>query len=114
MPILFLERIVISLVFGLAGMAKILGLQFEVDAFVGWGFSIGFMYFVGVLEVAGALALWMRKLAPFAALCLAALTVGALATRLVYMEWLPALVTAVVLVLVAHFTWSQRRNLFPR
>jgi len=113
MSVVFVERVVISLVFGLAGLAKVVGLQFEVEAFVRWGFPVGFMYFIGILEVAGALGVWMRRLAPFAALCLGVLTIGALGTRLVFMEWLEAALTAAVLAITLHFVWLQRRELFP-
>lgn len=109
-----LERIIISLVFGFAGLAKLFGLSFELEAFDRWNFPIGFMYFVGILEVAGALGIWMRKLAPFTALCLAVLTAGAVITRLVYAEWLATFITVGVLVITVHFTWLQRRELFPR
>lgn len=108
------ERVIISLVFGIAGLAKVLGLAFEVEAFERWGFPGGFMYFVGILEIAGALGMWMRKLASFAALCLAVLAVGAVVTRLVQAEWIAAVVTSVVLVITLHFVWLQRRDLFPR
>lgn len=114
MSTLWVERIIISLVFGIAGLAKVLGLAFEVEAFERWNFPVGFMYFIGILEVAGALGVWMRKLAPFAALCLAVLAVGAVATRLVHAEWVAVVVTALVLAISLHFVWQQRRDLFPR
>ena len=114
MSTIMIERTIISLVFGLAGVAKVLGLPFEAEAFERWDFPVGFMYFIGILEIAGALGMWMRKLAPFAALCLAVLAVGAVATRVVHAEWLAAAVTAVVLIITLHFVWQQRRELFPR
>lgn len=114
MPTLWVERVIISLVFGLAGLAKVLGLPFEAEAFERWNFPVGFMYFIGILEIAGALGMWMRKLGPFAALCLAILAVGAVVTRLVYAEWIAAAITAIVLIITLHFVWQQRRDLFPR
>lgn len=114
MSTVFVERVIIAIVFGLAGLAKVLGLEFEGEAFVRWGFPVGFMYFIGILEIAGALGVWMRKLAPFAALCLAGLTIGALATRLIFAEWVAAIVTAGVLAITLHFVWQKRGGLFPR
>ncbi|MBW3566818.1 MAG: DoxX family protein [Proteobacteria bacterium] len=113
MSTVFVERVIVSVVFGLAGLAKVLALAFETEAFVRWGFPVGFMYFIGILEIAGALGVWMRKLAPFAALCLAVLTVGAVATRLIFAEWVAAVVTAGVLAITLHFVWQKRRELFP-
>lgn len=114
MPVAKIELVIISLVFGLAGLAKILGLQFEVQAFEQWGFPAGFMYFVGILELAGAIGIWLRKLAPFVALCLGGLALGALITRLLFMEWVAAVVTFAVLAITLHFVWIRRRELFPR
>lgn len=114
MSTVWMERIIISLVFGLAGLAKVLGLAFEVEAFERWNFPVGFMYFIGILEIAGALGMWMRKLAPFAALCLGVLAIGAVLTRVVHAEWTAAIVTAVVLAITLHFAWLLRRELFPR
>lgn len=108
------ERLVISLCFAAAGLAKLLGLAIEVDAFRRWGFPPGFMYFIGVLELAGAAGIWMRRLDAYAALCLAVLAAGALATRLVFAEWVMALATAVLLAVTAHFTWRNRGDLFAR
>lgn len=113
MSISLLERTVISVLFALAGLAKLVALEFEVAAFARWGFPEGFMYFVGVLEVAAAAGIWLRRLSAFVALCLAALTTGALGTRLVFAEWVPAAVTAAVLALLAHYLWCERGELFP-
>lgn len=113
MSVTLLERTLISLVFGLSGVAKLVALGVEVAAFARWGYPIGFMYFIGILEVAGAVAMWMRKLAPFVASCLAGLALGALATRLLFQEWIMAMVTAAVLVLTVHYVWIYRRQLFP-
>ena len=114
MSTVFVERLIIATVFGLAGLSKVLGLEFEAEAFVRWGFPVGFMYFIGILEIAGALGVWVRRLAPFAALCLAVLAIGALATRMVFAEWVAAVVTAGVLAITLHFVWQKRSELFPR
>ena len=113
MPSGFLERLLISVLFALAGLAKLLGLEAEVDAFARWGFPAGFMYFIGILEVAGAIGLWASRLTAFVALCLAVLAVGALGTRLVFGEWAMALVTAVLLAITLHYIWRHRDDLLP-
>ena len=114
MSTVFVERIIVSVVFGVAGLTKVMGLPFEAEAFERWGFPVGFMYFIGILEIAGALGMWTRKLGAFAALCLAVLGAGAVVTRLVHAEWVAAAVTAVVFLVALHFVWQQRRELFPR
>lgn len=109
-----IERVVLSLLFGVSGLAKLLGLAFEAEAFARWGFPPGFMYFIGILEVAGAVGIWLPRLSPFAVLCLAGLTLGALVTRVMFMEWPAAGLTFIVLLLALHYTWRQRAELFPR
>lgn len=112
MSVDLLERLIISLLFGVAGIAKLAALDLETEAFARWGFPAGFMYFIGVLEVAGALGLWMSRLSAFVVLCLSALAVGALGTRLVFAEWGMAAVTAVLLAVCLHYAWRRRGELF--
>lgn len=113
MSVSLLERTLVSLLFGFSGIAKLMALGVAVEAFTRWGYPIGFMYFVGILEVAGAAAMWMRKLAPFAALCLAGLTLGALATRVLFREWPMAVLTGGALLLAVHYAWTHRDRLLP-
>ena len=110
---LLVERIVISLVFGLSGLAKLAGMEFEVEAFESWGFPMGAMYAVGVFELLGALGIWIDRMSAFVGLCLCGLALGALGTQLLFEDWLMAGVTAVILVIVCHYTWRQRDELFP-
>lgn len=113
MSLNLLERLIISILFGVAGMAKLLSVEFEVEAFARWGFPAGFLYFIGVLEVAAALGIWLRRLSAFVALCLAVLALGGLITRLVFEEWMMAAVTAVVLMLLLHYLCRARGEMFP-
>lgn len=109
-----LQRIIIFLCFGVSGIAKLLNLEFESAAFLRWGFAPGFMYFIGILEIAGAVGIWIRRLDSFAALCLVVLAAGALVTRLLFGEWMMAAATALLLLITLHFAWQQRDELFPR
>lgn len=110
---LLIERLIISLAFGLSGLAKLAGLDFEVAAFERWGFPSGFMYFTGVLEVLAALGIWVDRMSAFVGLCLCGLATGGLAVQLVFGDWLMAAFTGVLLALVGHYTWRQRDELFP-
>lgn len=113
MSVALLEKLLISALFGLAGLTKLLAVSAEVEAFARWDFPAGFMYFIGLLEVAAALGIWLRRLSAFVALCLAGLTLGALGTRLVFAEWGMALLTGLVLALLLHYLWRERAELFP-
>jgi len=48
--------VVLSLVFLASGGAKLAGLEFEIVAFERWGYPLWFMYFTGVVEVAGGVS----------------------------------------------------------
>lgn len=110
---LLVERIVISLVFGLSGLAKLVGMDFEVAAFERWGFPLGAMYAVGVFELLGAIGIWIDRMSAFVGLCLCVLALAAIGTQLFFDDWLMAGLTAVLLVIVMHYTWRQRDELFP-
>ncbi|MDX1442672.1 MAG: DoxX family protein [Gammaproteobacteria bacterium] len=110
---LLLERLFISLVFGLSGLAKLAGMEFEVAAFERWGFPLGAMYAIGVFELLGALGIWIDRMSAFVGLCLCALASGAILTQVVHGDWIMACVTAVILLVVCHYTWRQRDELFP-
>lgn len=110
---LLIERMIISLVFGLSGIAKLAGLEFEVAAFERWGFPLGFMYFTGVLEVLAALGIWINRMSAFVGLCLVGLATGAVGVQLVFGDWFMAALTGALLLVTLHYTWRQRDELFP-
>lgn len=109
-----IERIVISLFFLLSGLSKLLGLDFEVAAFERWGYAPGFMYAVGVLEVAGGTGLWVRHLSAFVSLCLSGMMLGAMGTHVMFGEWIMLLVASLVFLFTAHYTWRWREQLLPK
>lgn len=110
---LLVQRMIISIVFGLSGLAKLAGLDFEVAAFERWGFAPGFMYFTGVLELLAAIGIWIDRMSAFVGLCLCGLAIGAVGVQLFHGDWLMAGATAALLVVVMHYTWRQRDELFP-
>lgn len=79
--------IFLALVFLASGAAKLAGLEFEVVAFERWGYPIGFMYLIGVVEVAGGIAVLLGRTSALASLGLAAMMIGAMATHVVHAEW---------------------------
>lgn len=106
-------RILISLIFLASGLAKLLSLDFETAAFARWGYPEGFMYFIGTLEVAGAIGLWQRKLTALAGLGLCVLMLGAAGTHAMHAEWPMLGVACIILLLTGTYTWRHRRYLFP-
>lgn len=77
---------VLTLVFLLAGGAKIIGVELVAQSFEGWGYPPFFMYVIGFAEIILAIGLWLRKTAGFAALGLVGIMVGAVGTHLMFGE----------------------------
>ena len=53
-------------------------------AFIKWGYGIYFMHFIGVLEVGGAIAILIPRIATFGGITLATVMLGAITTRLIH------------------------------
>ncbi|MBT8448296.1 MAG: DoxX family protein [Gammaproteobacteria bacterium] len=87
---------ILALVFIASGAAKLAGLEFEIQAFTRWGYPIEFMYFTGLAEVAGGLALVFNILKKYAAIGLSLVMVGAMGTHILHHEW-PMLAIALVI-----------------
>ena len=76
--------IVLSLVFILAGGAKLSGQAAMIESFTHFGMPIGFMYLIGASEVAGAIGLQIRKVAGYAAGGLLLIMFGAIGSHLLF------------------------------
>ena len=74
-------KIIIAIGFLLAGSAKLLSAKPIVKQFEEFGLAPWMMYSIGVLEIAGALALFISPLTFWAALGLAMLMVGAVSNH---------------------------------
>jgi putative oxidoreductase len=79
---LWLLTIVSAGMFLLAGTLKLAGIQMEVDLFATVGIGQWFRYVTGLLEIGGAIGLFVPAVATYAALLLATVMVGAIATHL--------------------------------
>jgi len=64
----------------LAGTSKFMQPEMWVTKFEGWGYPGVFAYVVGTLEVAGALAFFVPRLATYAGVLIAVIMCGAAAT----------------------------------
>lgn len=78
----------------------------EIFADMGWG-DVG-MYTIGVLELAGAVALLVRPLQSVAAISLGALMVGAFVTQLTVFDGQNAATPVILLVPLALIAWARR------
>lgn len=101
----------LALIFLLSGGAKLLGLEFEVHAFERWGYPVWFMYFTGAVEVVGAVALMIPRLASVAALGLSGVMVGAVATHVMYSEWMMLVIASVILLTAVWRAYVGRQDI---
>jgi len=101
----------LAFIFVLSGGAKLLGLEFELEAFERWGYPLWFMYFTGIVEVAGAIALMIPRLAAVAALGLSGVMVGAVATHALHSEWMMLVIAGVILLVAVWRAYAGRSDL---
>lgn len=103
--------LLLALIFISSGGAKLAGLEFEVQAFARWGYPPWFMYLTGALEVSGGIGLLIPRLSALAALCLACLMAGAVATHVIHSEWGMLIVASTIMLLAAWRGWSNRQEI---
>lgn len=74
----------LTLAFLVFGGMKFASPQQLLDNFSSWGYPSGSHYLVGLAEVSGAVGLFVRPLAKYAALGLGLLMIGAVATHVLH------------------------------
>lgn len=103
--------ILLALIFLASGTAKLASLEFELAAFARWGYPLWFMYFTGVIEVVGGVALLVRRVSALASAGLGAMMIGAVATHAMHAEW-PMLVLASAIMALAFWRgYAGRRDI---
>jgi putative oxidoreductase len=107
---LWLLTIVSAAMFLLAGTLKLAGVQMEVDLFAAIGIGQWFRYFTGLLEIGGALGLFLPAVATYAAVLLAAVMVGAITTHLFIVGGSP-LVPILLLGATLTIAWLRREQI---
>jgi uncharacterized membrane protein YphA (DoxX/SURF4 family) len=107
---LWLLTFVSAAMFLLAGTLKLAGVQMEVDLFAAVGIGQWFRYFTGLLEMGGALGLFVPAVASYAALLLATVMVGAITTHLFIVGGNP-LVPILLLGATLTIAWLRRQQI---
>ncbi len=95
--ILLVLMIVISGAFFLAGVAKLMKAAPLVKQFHEFKLPLEIMYLIGVLEILGAIAIWVDFLTLWAFSCLGLLMLGAIKNHVVAKHSIPMLLPSVVL-----------------
>jgi uncharacterized membrane protein YphA (DoxX/SURF4 family) len=98
----------VALTFIVTGASKLLAVPPSPENFQRWGFSMNFMRLIGIVEVAGAIALIVPRTSFVAALLLIADMLGALRTGVAYREALHIVLPSVLLILLAMIAWARR------
>ncbi len=108
---LWVLRVLAAAVFVFTGLQKVTADPQQVAGFEAMGLGIVGMYLIGSLELAGAVALLVPRLAGLAALCLVALMIGAVVATFLTMGLTPLLAIPVVTgVVVAVIAWGHRHS----
>lgn len=110
----YLLRISITLVVlyvGAGGLAKLASVPYVHSSFPKLGLPAWFGYFIGVCEVLGCIALFIRPLRALAALGLAVIMIGATYYHSVYTPVFQAAPAFVLSILSAYIFWTSRSDL---
>jgi putative oxidoreductase len=107
---LWLLTIVSAGMFVLAGALKLAGVQMEVDLFAAVGIGQWFRYVTGLLEISGAIGLFVPALASYAALLLATVMAGAITTHVFLIGGNP-LIPILLLGATLTIAWLRRERI---
>ena len=98
---LIIVKVLLTLAFASAGLAKLAGVEMMVATFDNIGWGQWFRYLTGVIEVGGAIGLWVRGYQGWAAAFLGATMVGAVTYHAIYGDPMtPAIVLGILSALV--------------
>jgi len=111
MVLAWILQVVLGGFFMLAGGTKVAGSEPMVKGFQAWGFSEGFLFFIGAAEALGGLALLFPPIASVSAMGLMILMVGAAYTHLSngdgFFATMPATILFLLLGIVTYLRWES-------
>ena len=107
---LWISIALVVLYVGAGGVAKLFGVPYVHSSFPKLGLPSWFGYFIGVCEVLGCIALFIRPLRALAALGIAIIMVGATYYHAVYTPVVQAVPAFVLLLLCAYIFWVSRNR----
>ena len=98
----------VSLYVGAGGIAKLAGMPYVHSSFPKLGLPPWFGYFIGVCEVLGSVALFVRLLSAWAAAGLGIIMIGAAYYHATYTPIIQAAPAFVLLLLCFYIFWKRR------
>lgn len=99
-------KIILGLLFLAAGFGKFLGAEIWIQKFTHWGFPAGMHLFIGVVEIAAAVLLFVPATFPYATLVLLGIMIGAVGTHLVNQEYSEIIRPLIFIIMLAPFLRS--------
>ena len=75
-------KILLFIIFSIEGITKLIGLQFQINAFDKWGYPPLFIYVIGTLELIGAIGLLIPKVRIYVNIGLIGIIIGAFYTHI--------------------------------
>ncbi len=91
---------IISLVFIVTGVLKLLGYPLEVAQFTHWGFPLWFMYLTGIINILAAIGLLTKHFFKLSAITLVTLLSLAILSILIHHDGLVPLLQPLLIVIV--------------
>jgi putative oxidoreductase len=107
---LWIAIALVVLYVGAAGVAKLAGVPYVHSSFPKLGLPSWFGYFIGVCEVLGPIALFIRPLRALAALGIGIIMIGATYYHSVYTPVWQAVPAFVLLILCGYIFWTTARR----
>ncbi|MDA0563918.1 DoxX family protein [Streptomonospora sp. S1-112] len=106
---LWVVQVLMAVFFAFASaLPKLIAHESAVDFFAQMGAGTWFMYLIGVLELAGAVALVVPALSGLSGIALVGLMIGAFITQFVYFDGQNAATPVILGVLAAVVAWGRR------
>jgi putative oxidoreductase len=100
--------VLLGLAFLMSGGMKLTGPEAMVANFARWGYPAWFLYFIGLVEVVGAISLFVPRLTAYVAAELGGIMVGATITHLMFDPPAHAGAPAMLLGLLFVVGWARR------
>ena len=98
----------LTLSIGFSGVQKLMGVQSWIDQFKAFGYPIWFMYLTGVLQVLGALGLWIPATRMWAVLGVIIIMLGAAFSNLSIGAYTFIIPNIVLIALAVGVIWFSR------
>lgn len=111
--LMWVLSVLLAVAYFWSGLWKLLGSEAMANQFAGWGYATWFMTLIGMIEVAGGLALLVPQAAPYAAAALGVVMLGAAYTHVANGEGAEVLRPLIFLAVLAVVFWLRRQQVGP-